>query len=351
MVNLQTTWSNRGAEPFAPHQFETQQEVLSANNLPRIFITPPAYADILTLAQLSGSDEISWLGSVAALPDYQFLIDGIFLLKQKVHSATTEINEEGLADFFTDLIGDDPELAQRVMFWGHVHPRHSTSPSSQDEDQMEAFSHNPWFIRGIFGRSGRAEFTFYDYQRGLKWKDVPWQIHCLLGEELTAKWQAEIDAKVTKQVFTPTKAYGGYQAGWPGRDLSELAEGAGGDHDVDEYILISEDLADKAASRSFLQPRRHKGVPRRIRLISQEPRNVNPRPIIESRVSPPNWPITDNEPLGGTEPQGDECLRRVVKDPYSHFQTAIQSAAENSAAAQEINLGAYLQPTSFEGAD
>ena len=351
MVNLQTTWSNRGAEPFAPHQFETQQEVLSANSIPRIFITPLVYADMLTIAQLSGSDEIGWLGSVVALPDYQFLIDGIFLLKQKVHSATTEINEEGLADFFTHLIGDNPELAQRVMFWGHVHPGNSTSPSSQDEDQMEAFSHNPWFIRGIFGRSGRAEFTFYDYQRSLKWKDVPWQIHCPLSEELTAKWQAEIDAKVTKQVFTPTKAYGGYQANLPGRDLSELAEGAGGDDDLDEYILISEELADKAASRSFPQLRRRKGAPRKMRLLSKEPQNVNPRPIIGSRVSPHDWPITDNEPLCGTEPEGDECFRCIVKDSCSHFQTAIQSMAENSAKDHEMELGAYLHQTISEGAD
>src|SRR3989344_7019657 len=302
----------KGADPFAPHQFETRQETINRNNVPGIFITPEAYADMLTIANLSGFDEIGWLGSVLTITDYRFLIDGIFLFQQEVHGATTEITEEGLADLFTDLIIENEELAQRLMFWGHVHPSSSTSPSGQDDDQMKHFSHNPWFIRGIFGRSGRAEFTFYDYQRGLIWQDVPWQINCPLNKELTAKWQAEIDAKVTKKAEINAKVtqkivsvasnYGGYYSQL-GYSIGELE-----DDNHKEANPLLDSVGVRIAPRSLKRQKKEviKGSRRDSQNNGQLPPIVNQASAIL--------------PLCGQEPIGDECFFCSLKDSCHYFE-------------------------------
>lgn len=194
------------AEPFVPHKFEPKQVAIGQNSIPKVFITPEAYADQLSIAQQSGSDEIGWLGSVKQIADYRFLIEKIFLMEQVVSGASTKITEDGLADLFTDLAMADPELCAKVLFWGHVHPSNSTESSPQDDDQMALFNHNDWFIRGIFGRGGRAQFTLFDYQRGIIWEDVPWQIYAPIYEDQRAAWQAEIEQKVSSVVVTYTKS-------------------------------------------------------------------------------------------------------------------------------------------------
>lgn len=213
------SWSNyrsSGADPFAPHQFDPKQVAISQNSIPKVFIMPEAYADQLAIAQLSGSDEIGWLGSVRVISDYQFLIEQIFLIKQVVHGSTTEMTEDGLSDFFTDLAMENPEICSKILFWGHVHPSNSTEPSSQDEDQMKLFAHNDWFLRGIFGRSGRAEFSLFDYKRGVIWKDIPWQIYVDINEDRKDMWKAEIAEKVSSAVVTPINKFP-YHGNLPGK--------------------------------------------------------------------------------------------------------------------------------------
>lgn len=194
------------ADPFVPHSFQTKQVLLREMTEPKIFITPDAYGDMLAIAENSGSDEIGWLGTVSELGGRQYLIDGTFMPGQQVHGSTCVLSEDGIGELFTELATTNFDACSRMFFWGHVHPGNSTSPSDQDEKQMDLFKHNDWFIRGIFGRSGRAEFTFFDYQNGVRWNDVPWAIHCPANEERQAKWATEVTAKV-KKIVVPT--YGG----------------------------------------------------------------------------------------------------------------------------------------------
>ena len=302
--------SKKGAAPFTPHQFETRQETINRNNVPGIFITPEAYADMLTIANLSGFDEIGWLGSVLTITDYRFLIDGIFLFQQEVHGATTEITEEGLADLFTDLIIENEELAQRLMFWGHVHPSSSTSPSGQDDDQMKHFSHNPWFIRGIFGRSGRAEFTFYDYQRGIIWQDVPWQISRPLNKELTAKWQAEIDAKVTQKAEINAKVT---------QEIVSMARNYGG-----YYSQLGYSIGELEEANSLLDSVGVRIAPRSLKWQKKEVIKGSRR---DSQNNGKLLPITNQAsailPLCGQEPTGDECFFCSVKDSCHYFEDLV----------------------------
>ncbi len=185
-------------DPFCPHSFQTRQVSLRHLAEPKIFITSEAYADMLAIVGNSGSDEIGWLGTVAELGGGKYLIDGVFLPAQAVHGSTCELSEDGIGELFTELAETNFEACEKMMFWGHVHPGNSTTPSGQDESQMDQFSHNDWFIRGIFGRHGRAEFTFFDYKNGVRWNDVPWTIHCPVSNYRRDKWRKEVETKVSR---------------------------------------------------------------------------------------------------------------------------------------------------------
>lgn len=213
------------ADPFRPHEFRTQ--LVHNFTQPKIFVTLEAYGDMLAIAENSGSDEIGWLGTVTELGNGKFLIDGIAMPAQQVHGATCELTEDGLGEFFTELATTDFDACERMHFWGHVHPGNSTSPSSQDEEQMNLFKHNDWFVRGIFGRNGRAEFTFFDFKSGIRWNDVSWSIYCPVDESRRAKWATEIAAKVKKIAIHNEFGLGGYSPFAPGPSQTVLPAGKG----------------------------------------------------------------------------------------------------------------------------
>jgi len=185
------------AEPFRPHTFETTIEHLNVPKTPLVLITPSVYTDMLAIAQHSGSDEIGWLGTVTQLTEGSYLIDSIYFPKQEVSGTTTVLTEDGLGELFTNLAATNPDACDRMKFWGHVHPSNSTNPSAQDDEQMAAFAHNDWFIRGIFGRYGRAEFTFFHYKNGIVWNDVPWTVMQPVDKDRDAFWADQVKEKVT----------------------------------------------------------------------------------------------------------------------------------------------------------
>jgi hypothetical protein len=198
----------KGAEPFVPHSFETKMYVDRLVNKPEmILMTPEAYRDMVAIAKLSGTEEISALGTVLEISKGHYLIDSIHLPKQEVDVSGSAMTEDGLTDYFADLAETDEgfELNGRMFFWGHVHPDNSTRPSPQDEKQMELFRHNDYFIRGIFGRQGRAEFTFFDYVDGVHWTDIPWNIYVPVDDEILAQWRKKVKAQVTRIIPPPIK--------------------------------------------------------------------------------------------------------------------------------------------------
>lgn len=198
----------KAAEHFFPHRFETKQISLRHVFEPKVLIEPEAFKDMVAIAENSGSDEIGWLGTVSELGCGEYLIDGIYMPGQQVHGATCELTEDGLSELMTELASSNFDACERMHFWGHVHPGNGTSPSSQDDVQMDSFKHNEWFIRGIFGRNGRAEFTFFDFKNEIRWDDVPWQIYCQVDEARRAKWRTEVQDKV-KQIPAQNSFYGG----------------------------------------------------------------------------------------------------------------------------------------------
>ena len=110
--------------------------------------------------------EIGWLAYVEQFDKQGFLITDCALLKQEVHSTTTEITAEGLLEFWNNTA---PEQQSKIKLWGHSHVNMSPSPSGQDDSQMEYFKDgNPWFIRLITNKKREYHIDIYDYEHGLK---------------------------------------------------------------------------------------------------------------------------------------------------------------------------------------
>lgn len=194
---------NKTVKPFLPHNFKTELFLLAEPLRPAIFIVPNIYADMLAIAQQTEEDEIGWLGTVKELGDERYLIDSIHMAKMQVGPGTQLFTEDGLGEYFTELALNDIDACNRMLFWGHVHSGNGTSPSPQDEDQMKWFDHNDYFIRGIFGRKGRAEFTLFDYKKGIRWNDIPWMIYIPeinnpVSKGTEEKWAKEVETKVEK---------------------------------------------------------------------------------------------------------------------------------------------------------
>lgn len=131
------------------------------------------------------SDEIGWLGTVTYHPkENAYLIHECRLFEQEVHSATTEITAEGLSSFGEELLQQDDgmEVWNNLKMWGHSHVNMGTTPSGQDDDQMETFQDNDFFIRIITNKKGALRCDVYDFTTSIAYLDVAWFRHSTAEE-------------------------------------------------------------------------------------------------------------------------------------------------------------------------
>lgn len=123
--------------------------------------------------------EIGWLGC-AERNEKGFYISDVFLFKQEVHSTTTEITTEGLSEFSMELLSqeDGIERWNNMRVWGHSHVDMSTSPSSQDEKQMDLFLENPneFFIRIIGNKKEHFKIDIWDFETGIIYEDMDYEV-------------------------------------------------------------------------------------------------------------------------------------------------------------------------------
>lgn len=142
-------------------------------------------------------DEVGWLGTVKRIGKMTYLIDNVFMLKQKVHGATCEIDPADIA-----RLGEELEDPNEMLFWGHSHVNMPCGPSGQDDTQLAEFGENgaPFFIRGIFNKKGEARFDLSVPEFGLLYKNVHWEV-MVPNMDLTAlreEIKGEIKEKVSK---------------------------------------------------------------------------------------------------------------------------------------------------------
>lgn len=165
--------------PLAPHYAKGRAQLLG--RLPRVLITPDAYR-LMSLYIEIADKEVGWLGTAERTAGGDFLIDNVFLLEQEVSRVETELSIDGQEKLAIELIEGRGEegiaLSNRLKFWGHSHVRMQTQPSGTDERTMVRFGEDghQWYLRGIFNKLGRAEFTIYLYETGIRIIDAPWAV-------------------------------------------------------------------------------------------------------------------------------------------------------------------------------
>lgn len=168
------------------------------DNRYELYILPEARQKMEIYCDLS-EGEIGWLAFVEKFDKQGFLITDCALLKQEVHSATTEITPEGLLDFWNNT---PAERQQHIKLWGHSHVNMAVSPSSQDNEQMEYFKDgNPWFIRLITNKKREYHIDIYDYENGIKvhMDQADLMTYNPSANELRKTIEEEIKEKVSKK--------------------------------------------------------------------------------------------------------------------------------------------------------
>lgn len=183
------------------------------DNRYELYILPQARQKMEIYCDLA-EGEIGWLAFVEKF-DTGFLITDCALLKQEVHSTTTEITPEGLLEFWNST---PVERQSQIKLWGHSHVNMSPTPSGQDNSQMDYFKDgNPWFIRLITNKKREYYIDIYDYANGIKVHMDQADLRTYNPEESTLRKtiEDEIKEKVTKKEYkstsssTPTYHYGG----------------------------------------------------------------------------------------------------------------------------------------------
>ncbi|HEY9775970.1 MAG TPA: hypothetical protein V6C81_19560 [Planktothrix sp.] len=175
-------WAGReqSRSPLRTHPFRPRAELLTDS--PIILMTPAAYQKQCVYIDLAPK-EVGWMGTVKLLPSGNFLIEDTYLLEQQVSAVETELSKDGIERLSIELIENYPdgvEMVNKMRFWGHSHVFMGTSPSGTDESTMTRMGADGtginWYIRGIFNKLGRAEFTLYLYDLGYRINDAPWAV-------------------------------------------------------------------------------------------------------------------------------------------------------------------------------
>ena len=170
----------------------------------KIIIDPLAKRKMDLYVKLS-EDEVGWLGVAEKQADGNILIKDVFLPTQEVHATTCELTPDGINKLASELLGlpNGVELCNSLKVWGHSHVEMSTSPSGQDDTQLEEFAeNNSWFLRLIANKKGDMRMTLLDLERGLVIDEIPWEVD--LGYDLEEEISKELKDKVTKKSFVTT---------------------------------------------------------------------------------------------------------------------------------------------------
>jgi len=159
-------------------QYSTKPSVQVLDSfIPTIIISKDALAKMQLYCELC-NNEIGWLGTAFFEDKSTIYIKDVFLFKQDVHLTTTEITPEGLSEFAEELLQhkDGLSIWNNIRLWGHSHVNMSTTPSTQDNEQMVTFAEggHDWFLRIIANKKGELSIDLYNYDQGIIYRNLSW---------------------------------------------------------------------------------------------------------------------------------------------------------------------------------
>ncbi len=184
--------------------------------VPAVEIEPEAYAKLLTYVT-GCAVELSGLGTVD-YADGALVVRDVYLLPQKASSATTEIEEEDVAEFLQEFIrsGGDP---QRLRLHWHSHGPNAVFWSAVDEgQQLAGFPQAEWSVYLVLNHAGdtRACLQVRGPVAG-RYDRLPITLH--LPADVRAALIAEIEEKV--QLVSYVSWHRTEQGYWALRDEDE----------------------------------------------------------------------------------------------------------------------------------
>jgi len=188
--------------------FGTRKFITTVKNVkpPKVFVPPSVLEDMGAIIHLC-DDEVGWLGTVEVTEDQDFIITEVFVPKQKVHGATTEIDPEGYTELATQLMQereDGVDIVNAIRFWGHSHVSMNVGPSDRDQQQLRDLvkDSEDYFIAARGNKQGDLRFDVL-YSNGIQVEDVPWE-PIRVSNEREEGWKKIIGDKVSKLQETRT---------------------------------------------------------------------------------------------------------------------------------------------------
>lgn len=200
---------------FNPHKFET-----TVLGCPEVRISFRAATDMWTLTSMVDT-EVGWLTSARMEKENGrriIYVDDVYLFKQQVHSTTTELTAQGLAELGTRLIQEDQAnnipaeqwRANNLRGYFHSHVNMGVDPSGQDEDQTLEFRDKyeyPWVLRGIVNKKKKMKLDFFWFEMDMVINDIDWEVDYTTVGDRKEHWTKEIEELVggfdTGRVITP----------------------------------------------------------------------------------------------------------------------------------------------------
>jgi hypothetical protein len=184
--------------------------------------------------------EVSWFGTVDFDKDIQqFKVKKVYLLKQEVSGATTDICEDALAQLMYQVHKEDPMAELR--WWGHSHVNMSVFWSGEDKNTIRQLGYNGWILASVFNKKREVRSAFCtkvdilgnDHEVFVD--DIATDIEWSTNETLEQAWSKEYEEKVQEKSYgyvspvTGMPSYnGGYSWQGHGRGMNWDPPTAGG---------------------------------------------------------------------------------------------------------------------------
>lgn len=185
--------------------------------VPMIKVWSSVLAKISLWTRLSSPNEVSGIGLVKKVGSV-FEVYAVFLLKQKVTSADSDLDEQEVMKLMADL-NKKGIPTEDLRFWWHSHGTTGTFWSGQDNSTINSMSYLPWFISLVVNSLGSYKLRIDAWDPfKINCDNLDYVIHPDIPIEDTERYTEEYKLKVKEDFFADDYLqYYGYGGTWKQR--------------------------------------------------------------------------------------------------------------------------------------
>ena len=195
------------------------------------------------------SDEIGGLGTILFDDNGTAHVEQLFMVKQKVHGSTCELDPEDINRVMFEVFEKD--CKGQLCFWWHSHVNMGVTPSGQDDTTMAQIGNAGYSIAMIINKRGEMSCRYHQKHPKLTVK-----IDVDVKKEANLKLEAEVKANIEKYVskFThnnPRADFsGGGARGWEGYYYDHIGPDDGYDYRRTLHPPTTEETAKASQEKS-----------------------------------------------------------------------------------------------------